>query len=112
MKKTIIASVVSLLLIAGGVVYIKKKGNNEYTNEKCCSPCSKEGEVKYYSVVTEVDTCGESCINPKLAWIYKIFEKNMVLAEDKNCESLGFTNYIHTESHGVFPLKVKVDMYK
>ena len=112
MKKLLIALVVSLLLITGGIVYIKKKLNNGYTNEKCCSPCSKEGEVKYYSIISETDKCGESCLNPKIAWIYKIFEKNMTLAEDKNCESLGFPNYLHTETHGVFPLKVSVDMYK
>ena len=85
MKKALIASVVSLLLITGGVVYTKNKSNHEVTTEKCCSPCSKKGEVKYYSVVSEKDTCGESCLNPKVAWIYKIFEKNMLLAEDKNC---------------------------
>ena len=112
MKKGLIATVATLLIITGGIVYIKKELKEETTNEKCCLSCPKKGEVKYYSVVTEVGRCGESCLNPKVSWIYKIFEPGLTLAQDNNCSTLGYPEYMNTETHGVYPIKVAVDMYE
>ena len=31
------------------------------SNEKCCEACTKEGELKYYSVDKLFNRCGECC---------------------------------------------------
>ena len=112
MKTRLIATVATLLIITGGIEYIKKELNEEATNEKCCLSCPKKGEVKYYSIDKKHDLCGESCLNPKVYWIYKIFESGLTLAQDKNCSTLGYPKYMNTVSHGVYPIKVAVDMYE
>ena len=111
MKTILFTTLITILLIAGGVLYLKNDSKDENTNEKCCVTCSKENEVKYYSIASN-DNCGESCLNPKLFWLYKIFETNLTLAEDTTCGSLGYTEYIVTETHGVFPVKATLDRYK
>ena len=103
-----------LLLIATitGVIYFKKYNEEEAINEKCCVSCSKSGQVKVYSIDTKYDNCGEGCLNPKLFWVYKIFESGLTLAEDKTCKDLGYSEYEETVTHGVYPLKITIDLYK
>jgi hypothetical protein len=78
----------------------------------CCNACP-EGEEKYYSIVNT--NCGESCINPSHAWIYKIFEPGMKDAGSPDrmvCKELGFTVYTETEVHKVpYLLSVAVDFW-
>ena len=100
------------LVAIGVIIYIQNDSNDELSNEKCCLTCTKKGEAKYYSIDTKYDRCGECCFNKKLYWIYKIFEKGLTLADGKTCESLGYTVYENSESHGVFPLKITIDKYK
>ena len=81
--------------------------------EKCCSKCTNEGEVKYYSIDKKYDMCGECCLNPKKFYLFKIFESGLTLAENENpCETLGYSSYEETESHGFLFLKVSLDKYK
>ncbi len=80
---------------------------------KCCSKCATDGQVKYYSVDKKYDMCGECCLSPKKYYLFKIFESGLTLAENDNpCETLGYSSYVETESHGFLNLKVTLDMYK
>lgn len=70
-------------------------------DDPCCNACP-DGKDKYYSIVQPL--CGESCIDPKNAWVYKIFEPGMINAGSPDrlvCKELGFTKYVNTETHGV-----------
>ena len=107
MEKYIISFLI-LILVATGFLVLQKDNTS---NEKCCTACSKNNQVKYYSVVTDNNRCGECCLNPKVFWLFKIFEKNLTLAEEKTCASLGYPNYENTQTHGFFPVKVTLDMY-
>ena len=80
--------------------------------EKCCQTC--EGElVKYYSIDTKYDRCGECCLNPARFWLFKMFESGLNLAENNNpCETLGYTEYVETETHGIAILSATLDKYK
>ena len=101
------------LIIAAttGIIYLTKI-KEEPLKEKCCVSCNKSGEVKIYSIDTKYDQCGEGCLNPKLFWVYKIFESGLTLAENKTCADLGYSEYIETMTHGVFPIKITIDLYK
>ena len=81
--------------------------------EKCCSECTKNGQVKYYSIDTKNDMCGECCLNPRKFYLYRIFELELTLAENDNpCETLGYTNHVGTETHGFLAFKLSLDKYK
>ena len=81
--------------------------------EKCCSECTKNNKVKYYSVDRKYDMCGECCLNPKKFYFYKIFESGLTLAENDNpCETLGYTKHVGIETHGFFAFSVTLDKYK
>ena len=108
MKKILIPIIISIL-----VAFIAYKSMDDNSNNgKCCEACTKKDEVKYYSIDTKYDRCGECCLNPKVFFIFKFFEKGLTLAENTTCESLGYSSYEETESHGVFPIKVTLDKYK
>ena len=79
--------------------------------ERCCVECP-EGKVKYYSIDTKYDRCGECCIKPSLFKIFKLFEKGLILAEGTTCESLGYSVYLGTETHGFLVLSATLDKYK
>ena len=77
--------------------------------EKCCESC-KLPEIKYYSIVNP--RCGESCLDPKDYWKYKIFEPGMKKAESNTpCLDFNFPSYEETEIHHIGNLKVAVDLY-
>ena len=101
---------VSLLFIIGFLLFTTVVSVEE---EKCCSKCTKEGQVKYYSIDKKYDRCGECCLNPKRFWLFKIFESGLTLAENENpCEALGYSSYVETETHGFLALTVSLDKYK
>ena len=102
-----------ILLIVAGVYYMKMQSDEEVTNEKCCSKCEDENKVKYYSIDTKHDRCGECCMNPKYYKIFKIFESGLTLADnDSPCEAFKYSVYENTETHGFGPIKVTLDKYK
>merc|ERR1712166_676234 len=85
--------------------------------EKCCTDCVAP-EVKYFSVDVPHGFCGETCINPKKYFIFKLFEKNLTKAIDNTpCMEQftptggHYTNYTSTVTHGVPGLKVTLDLY-
>ena len=111
MKVKLFAILISILIITSVILYIKNKESTSLTTGKCCEIC-KNGEAKYYSIVSKSETCGESCMKPSAYWFFKIFEPNMLLAQDANpCNSSGYTKFSETVSHG-FPIKIYVDFYK
>ena len=87
-------------------------------DEMCCDECTKEGEIKYYSIATGVIDktyvrCGECCMNPDKYWIYHIFESGLTEAEVPHpCYELGFTEYETTETHGAMGITMVLDKYK
>lgn len=56
--------------------------------------------------------CGECCTDPKLFWLYKIFEPNLA-KDDSNtpCDDIGLGKYEKTEVDGMKPIAITVDMY-
>ena len=83
------------------------------SDEKCCEACTVEGEIKYYSIDTLFNRCGECCMNPDKYWIYHIFESGLTEAQvDHPCEELGYTEYEKTETHGAMGITVTLDKYK
>ena len=111
MKAKIFLLLISILIVTAVILYTKNKESTSLTTGKCCETC-KNGEVKYYSIVTKSETCGESCMKPSAYWFFKIFEPGMLLAQDANpCYSSGYTKFSETVSHG-FPIKINVDFYK
>lgn len=79
--------------------------------DKCCVTCTGE-KVKYYSIDDTYDKCGESCINPKEYNKFHLFEKNLTLAPNNTiCSDIGYSTYYNTETHGVWPISIVVDIY-
>ena len=77
--------------------------------EKCCTKCELP-EIKYYSLIHP--RCGESCLDPKDYWKYKVFEPKMHKAETNTpCADFGYGAYEQTQIHSIGSLKVAVDLY-
>ena len=53
---------------------------NQNDDEACCNKCP-DGESKYYSIDKIFHHCGESCLNDKDYWKYKIFEPGLTKAD-------------------------------
>jgi hypothetical protein len=104
-------AIISILIATGYFLYKKNMQGETLTTGKCCQKC-KEGENKYYSIITKNNKCGESCLKPNIVWFIKIFEPGMILAENDNpCETHGYPISTTTISHG-FPIKVSIDFYE
>ena len=83
------------------------------SDEKCCEDCTVEGEIKYYSIDSLWNRCGECCMDPDKYWIYHIFESGLTEADvDHPCEELGYTEYEKTETHGAMGITMTLDKYK
>ena len=83
------------------------------SDEMCCVECTVEGEIKYYSIDSLWDRCGECCMNPDQYWIYHIFEPGLTEATvDHPCEEFGYTEYEKTETHGAMGITMTLDKYK
>jgi hypothetical protein len=82
--------------------------------------------IKYFLIDTTKNTCGETCLNPKLNWFYKILEPKLHSSdelflhkdeEDENnvCVGFNFDRYIETravERYFVGPIHLNFDVYK
>merc|ERR1712166_896209 len=81
--------------------------------EPCCKACSVAGQVKYFSVDTTHNMCGEACMKPSQYKLYKIFEPGLTLATDNTpCADHKFHTYDSTVTHGFGPVKMTLDLYK
>jgi len=94
----------SALLFAAAAAELSE--NSELCCEECVAP-----KVKYYSVDADHGHCGECCLDPRMFPVFKLFEKNLTLANGKTCGAEGYSVYDKTEEHGVPPLTVKLDLY-
>eukprot|EP00833_Pecoramyces_ruminatium_P014245 jgi/Orpsp1_1/1188277/evm.model.d7180000063587.1 len=80
--------------------------------QKCCDECAEQGKVKFYSIDTKYDMCGECCMNPNMFWIFKKFEKGLERAQVAHpCQELGYNVYVESETHGAMNLKMTLDKY-
>ena len=105
---SIILSILSLITL----LFALNCRNLSTESEKCCVGCPRD-TAKYYSIDTAYDRCGECCINPKISFINKIFEKGLTLADGVTCESLGYSVYETTETHGLkYVFTATLDKYK
>ena len=78
---------------------------------KCCTACEAP-MVKYHSVDHIFNNCGESCMDPKKFWIYKLFEPGLTLSDTNTpCADRKYTDYKGTPTHGVWPVQATLDMY-
>ncbi len=103
------SSLTSILLLLASIFCVSL--TIPLSDTKCCATCP-ENEAKYFSVVSWNKMCGESCINPKDYWEFKLFEHNLTRATDNTpCVDQNFTLYKKTESHGIGPIKVAIDFY-
>ena len=109
MKKGLIVLIISLLAICAGILYIKKKGNIERTNEKCCETC-KEGE-DMYSLLRE-GNCGIFCFKPEEFETRVEHVPNITKIDDQDCFKLGYTVYDSTITEGSGKYKLNIDIYK
>ena len=51
-------------------------------------------------------------MTPKYFWIFKFFEKNLQKADSNNpCADRNYTNYKYTPTHGIWPIKMTLDLY-
>jgi hypothetical protein len=52
-------------------------------------------------------------MDPKDYWLYKKFEAGLELSETNTpCADRGFKNYDSSPTHGVYPIKMTLDLYK
>jgi len=60
-----------------------------------------------------VGNCGESCLDPKLHWLYKILEPGLEKDNNSNtpCADRGYDSYKYSPIHSAGPIHVKLDMY-
>jgi hypothetical protein len=86
MKATLLASIASIV-----------------QSEKCCKTCA-DGLQKYYSVDMKHGHCGEACIKTSQFHLFKVFEKNLTIADGStgysSCADLGWPKYSETVTHG------------
>lgn len=82
---------------------------------KCCSSCDTEnGYEKYYSIAKLFNNCGESCIQPKDFWKYKILEPGLKKADTNTpCLDRQYDQYLYSPTHGehVPGPTAQVDLY-
>ena len=109
MKKGLIALIVSLLAISAGIVYIKKKGNLEKTNEKCCETC-KAGEEKY--TLLKDGKCSIMCLSQDELSERIKYNDGIKSINEQDCFKNGFTVYDSTSIKGSSEHPLKVDIYK
>lgn len=85
---------------------------NNYNDSPCCFQCPNN-TLKYYSIDKRTDKCGESCLQEKWYSLYKVFEPGLTHDNHTSypCYSYGYTIYDTTTSHGVWPIKIAVDLY-
>jgi len=84
----------------------------------CCKSCASPLE-KYYSVDVPHGFCGETCMDPKRYWLFKVFESNLTKASDDTPCSEQFTptgghytKYSSTVTHGLpGVLSITLDLY-
>ena len=108
MKFKVVVKAVLLVFI---ITNVFSKFLEDNFTDKCCDSC-KLPEIKYYSIDTRFNHCGESCMDPKYFWIYKVFEKGLTKADSNTpCKDLTYTKYFKTETHGVYPITATVDLY-
>ena len=86
--------------------------NKPEPTDPCCHACSEPLE-KYYSVDHLHNNCGEACMDPKLFWLYKLFEPGLAKDETTNepCQVRGYDDYQYTPTHGAGPIKMTLDLY-
>ena len=84
---------------------------NEGNPKLCCENC-KGVEQKYYSIDPIFNFCGECCMDPKLFWVYKVFEPSLTKADTNSpCADRKYTVYKSTPTHGVWPITMTLDLF-
>jgi hypothetical protein len=83
------------------------------STDMCCVTCDEsEGLIKYYSIDTRMNNCGECCMRPEDYDLYKKFEKGLTLSNSSTiCADLNYTTYIDTVTHGFLDIKMTLDLY-
>ena len=89
--KVILTIMVLLCLTSLSTSFIMHTVHQQNSQDKCCISCELP-TVKVYSLAQ--GRCGESCLDPKDYWKYKIFEPHMEKAESNTpCLDFGYSKY-------------------
>jgi len=106
---------IKILILLLSIVFIPSTSfliTNIHKNnlqEKCCTSCSIP-YVKYYSLAQ--GRCGESCLDPKDYFKYKVFEFNLTKAiTNTPCSDYGYKIYNGTHTHSAGVIKATLDLY-
>eukprot|EP00965_Chrysotila_dentata_P074819 2472474-Pleurochrysis_carterae.AAC.1 len=104
---------------AADLLMAKYGAHEDLPSGRCCHTCHSS-QHKFYSVDIRGPMCGECC----LSWasffpVFKHFEPNMSLAEGDSAacaqqlspNGTRYSRYVKTVVHGIWPVKVVVDMY-
>ena len=79
---------------------------------KCCSVCTVPGELKYYSIDTRWNQCGECCMNPDDYDLYHKFEKGLTLSNSSTpCADNHFSVFKGIDTHHAGSISMTFDMY-
>jgi len=96
---------------------LKQMQNATSTDDPCCKSCAAPLEM-YYSVDVPHGFCGQTCMDPKRYWLFKIFESNLTKATDNTpCPEQytptggHYTKYSSTVTHGFPGLSITLDLY-
>merc|ERR1711988_294083 len=91
--------------------------NATAASDPCCvGACNATaGLEKYWSIASSIfgtKHCGECCMSPSDYALYHFFESNLTKSDsDYPCKSFGYTKYDSTETHGLGPISMTLDLY-
>ena len=113
--KLLIVAAISTLAVAGNQIFeeLTKMGKPAPVQaDLCCTSCTLP-KKKYYSIDHRYNHCGESCMDPKDFWLFKIFEPGLAIDETTNtpCKDRKYPKYNSTPTHGVWPVTMTLDLY-
>lgn len=78
----------------------------------CCLVCPPNKSM-YYSIDTNKDMCGQTCIYDNMFFIYKLFEPGLTKANNSLiCPKKGYEQFVSTVTHSFLFLKDTLDLYK
>ena len=99
---------VDFYIVSYDVIY---KTVNE-NDTPCCLVCPPNKSM-YYSIDTNKDMCGQTCIYDYMYYVYKIFEPGLTKTNNSLiCPKKGYETFVETVTHGFLFIKDTLDLYK
>jgi hypothetical protein len=84
-------------------------------NPRFSGACKDPTTIKYFSIDSKYDNCGETCFPPsKFDLIMKVFEDGLREAGNDTfpCKTKGYNHYVNSPTHKVpFVYSIQLDIY-